>query len=156
MTLLVVVLEFLSQGGAIIGPWRLLLLPFSNCISFRLTHLTLDFLLNKSHHLLQLMHFSPLPLQTWSSPGSLTSTRPLWSRTRAASSRRRRETCTSPKSSPQMLATTPAWWPTLSPRAVCRARPPLWSCAATVRRAVQPQLVLYWTKKKIQFQKDVE
>lgn len=158
--------QFLPQGEALISPWRLSLrscepqrshdCSFGNCISFRAARSTLEFLPNENHHLLLLTPFSSRPpllsppppllslcLQIWSSPGSSTSTRPSWSRTPAASSRRRRETCSSPKWSPQMLATTPAWWPTPSPRAAFRARPPRWSCAAMVRRTVPLILDLY-------------
>lgn len=71
--------------------------------------------------------------QIWYFPGSSMSTRPSWSRTLAALSRRRRGTYTSPKWSPQTWETTPAWWPTRSPRPAFRVPPPHWCSAATVR-----------------------
>lgn len=70
--------------------------------------------------------------QIWYFPGSSMSTRPSWSRTPVALSRRRQGTCTSLKWSPQTLATTPAWWRTRSRRPEFRVHPRHWCSAVTV------------------------
>ena len=69
-------------------------------------------------------------------------TQHLWSRTRVASSPRRRGICTSPRWSPQMSETTPAWWPTPSQRPESRVHPLLW-CSAVMVSPEQHEL-LWW------------
>lgn len=66
--------------------------------------------------------------------GFSTSTRTLSSKTTGVSCRSRRGTSTSPRWSPPMWATTPAWWWTASRRAKFTARRRLWSSGQTVRR----------------------
>lgn len=60
------------------------------------------------------------------------STHPSWSRTPGALSLRRLGTCTSPKLSPQTLATTPVWWRIQSPRPESRVRPRHWCSVVMV------------------------